>query len=101
MLDYGAPNSGVTKGPADPTMRGAPSEGDAFFLNLLFFTKNSPIERKMYHISANLASGRSEKIFGVQKAPGGVKYAIRGRQKSGGFLLMLKKLFYIRKSCFI
>ena len=35
----------------------------------------------MYHISVNLAMGRREKICGVQKAPGGGKKAISGRQK--------------------
>ena len=35
----------------------------------------------MYHISVNLAMGRRKKICGVQKAPGGGKKAISGRQK--------------------
>ena len=37
----------------------------------------------MDHISANLAFGRREKIFGVQKAPGGQEAYKKNRKKSG------------------
>ena len=35
----------------------------------------------MYHTLANITFGRGEKIFGVQKAPGGAKKPERGAKK--------------------
>ena len=46
--------------------------GGGILPNLLFFKRKIVLlGSKMDHISANLAFGRREKIFGVRKAPGG------------------------------
>ena len=51
----------------------------------------------MKHISVNLAMGRREKIFWVQKAPGGGKEAIKGRPK---ILLTFFDLFLLDTKVF-
>ena len=41
-------------------------------------TNKRYLAAKMYHTLANITFGRGEKIFGVQKAPGGAKKPKRG-----------------------
>ena len=46
----------------------------------------------MYHVSVNVAMSRREKKYlGVQKAPGGGKKAIRGRQKLSTFVFQIER----------
>ena len=53
----------------------------------------------MYHTSAKLTFGGGEKIFGVQKAPGGAKKPIRKTEKNSGDLFLIfrtvKMLYFV------
>ena len=77
-------SSGVTTAPATPAMQGGGTLGGGILPNLQFFKRKIFWQSsKMYHISANLAFGRREKIFGGTKSCRGQEAYKKNRKKSG------------------